>query len=410
MKRFFTIFKFELAGYLKNKVILGVTLFLILFIGVALSIPRFSSLVSSHDGEETQQKKTILLSDSSKNAGDLATKLQTATGDTIEVTDKSVESMTELVNSGEYGGGIGIESPTKYVYIVKDVGLYDVTRETIDEVLLEEYRLDAMKRLGISEEASNQLLSATIESDLIQTGKDQMQNFFYTYILIFILYMAILLYGQAVATGVAVEKSSRAMEVLVTSAKATNLMFGKVLGAGVAGLFQICALLGFSFLFFNLNESYWGGNAIINSLFNMPISIMLYTVLFFVLGYFIYAFLFGAVGSLVSKLEDINTSVMPITLLFIIAFFVVVYSMSSGDVDSPLMIVASYVPFTSPMAMFTRIAMGTVASYEIILSVTILIASVIVIGTVSAKIYKMGVLLYGKPPKLFTILKTLFKR
>ena len=120
--------------------------------------------------------------------------------------------------------------------------------------------------------------------------------------------------------------------------------------------------------------------------------------------------MFGAIGSTASKLEDINTSVMPITFLFIIAFMVVMFSMGSGSVDNTAMLVCSYIPFTSPMAMFTRICMSTVAWYEIAASIAILVGSTIGIGILCAKIYRVGVLLYGMPPKFSTIMKTVFKK
>ena len=221
--------------------------------------------------------------------------------------------------------------------------------------------------------------------------------------------MVILLYGQMVATNVASEKSSRAMELLITSAKPTSMMFGKVIASCIAGLIQLVCVFGSAFLFFNMNQSYWGDNMIINSIFNMPIDLLLYMLLFFVLGFFIYAFMFGAVGSTASKVEDINTSVMPITMLFIIAFIVVVFSMSSGNVDNMIMKVCSYIPFTSPMAMFTRIAMSTVPAYEIVISVAILVGSVFGVGVLSAKIYRVGVLLYGTTPKIGSVLKSIWK-
>jgi ABC-2 type transport system permease protein len=199
------------------------------------------------------------------------------------------------------------------------------------------------------------------------------------------------------------------MELLITSAKPVAMMFGKVIASCLAGLIQLVCVFGSSLLFFNLNRSYWGENAIINSIFNMPMELLAYMLLFFVLGFFIYAFLFGAVGSTVSKVEDINTAVMPITLLFVIAFLVVMMSMSSGNVDNLLMIVCSYVPFTSPMAMFTRIAMSTVPPYEIAISVAILMASTCGVGVLAAKIYRVGVLLYGTTPKIGTILKSVWK-
>lgn len=223
------------------------------------------------------------------------------------------------------------------------------------------------------------------------------------------MYMVILLYGQMVATNVASEKSSRAMELLVTGAKPTAMMFGKVIASCLAGLIQLVCVFGSAFLFYNLNKSYWSDNMIIDSIFGIPLDLLLFMLLFFVLGFFIYAFMYGAVGSTVSKLEDINTAVMPITMLFIIAFIVVMVSMSSGNVDTPIMVICSFVPFTSPMAMFTRIAMSTVPAYEIIISVSVLIGSVVGVGVLSAKIYRVGVLLYGTSPKIGSVLKAVFK-
>ena len=145
------------------------------------------------------------------------------------------------------------------------------------------------------------------------------------------------------------------------------------------------------------------------SLFGMPVGLFIYMLVFFVLGFFIYAFLYGAIGSTASKLEDINTSVMPITLLFVVAFMVVMFSMAEGNVDTPLMRICSYVPFTSPMAMFTRIAMSSVPFYEIAASIAVLVGSVVGVGVLSAKIYRVGVLLYGTQPKLSAIIKAIKK-
>jgi ABC-2 type transport system permease protein len=93
-----------------------------------------------------------------------------------------------------------------------------------------------------------------------------------------------------------------------------------------------------------------------------------------------------------------------------IAFFVVIFSMTSGSVDNIAMRVCSFIPFTSPVAMFTRIAMGTVELYEIVISIVLLVLSTLGIGALSAKIYRVGVLLYGTPPKLSAIIKTVLKQ
>ena len=199
------------------------------------------------------------------------------------------------------------------------------------------------------------------------------------------------------------------MEVLITSAKPTSMMFGKVIASCLAGFIQLVAVFGSALLFYNLNKSYWGDNMIIDSIFNIPPELLVYMLVFFILGFLIYAFMFGAVGSTASKLEDINTSVMPITMFFVIAFVVVMISMSSGNIDNTLMTVCSYIPFTSPMSMFTRIAMSTVPWYEIAISIAILIGSTIGVGVLSAKIYRVGVLMYGTTPKISNIIKAVWK-
>ena len=187
------------------------------------------------------------------------------------------------------------------------------------------------------------------------------------------------------------------------------MMFGKVIASCLAGLFQLVSVFGSAILFYSLNKKHWGDNPIVASIFDMPPGLLVYMLIFFVLGFFIYAFLYGAIGSTASKLEDINTSVMPVTMLFIIAFVVVMYSFGSGNVDNTLMKICSYIPFTSSMAMFTRIAMSTVPWYAITASIAILIVSVIGIGILSAKIYRVGVLLYGTTPKFGAIMKAVWK-
>ena len=145
------------------------------------------------------------------------------------------------------------------------------------------------------------------------------------------------------------------------------------------------------------------------SIFDIPLHLLLFMLVFFILGFLIYAFLYGAVGSTVSKLEDINTAIMPITFLFIIAFIVVMTALGSGEVDNLPMLVCSFIPFTSPMAMFTRIAMSTVPSWQITISIAILAVSVCGTGVLAARIYRVGVLLYGTTPKPAEVLRMIWK-
>lgn len=414
MKQFGKILKFELKGYLKNKIFIGITIFLVAAIAVAMFFPNILSLLKSEDGGTTDPTDfpVMLVYAEDETLSAVVKEYFTESFTEYEVTlaNGTVEDIKLQIMSGEAECAFVLSSLTSYTYYVNNLSMYDTNTAIADGVLQEVYRVTAMLQGGLTSEQVGGIMSVQIESEMKTLGKDQVQNFFYTYIMIFALYMVILLYGQMVATNVATEKSSRAMELLVTSAKPTAMMFGKVLASCIAGLIQLVAIFGSALLFYNINKAAWGDNMIIQSIFNIPIDLFVYMLVFFILGFLIYAFLYGAIGSTASKLEDINTSVMPITFLFIIAFIVVVFSMSSGELDTTLMKVCSYIPFTSPMAMFTRLCMSTVAWYEIAVSITILVGATVGIGILSAKIYRVGVLLYGTPPKIGTIIKTVFKK
>ena len=414
MKQFGKILKFELKGYLKNKAFVGITIFLVVAIAIAMFIPNIVSAFKSDDEGTTDQTKlpVMLVYAEDESLSGLVKEYFTGafTGYNVTVADGTIDDVKAKITSGQAECAFVLNSASSYTYYVNNLSMYDSNEAIASGVLQEVYRVNAMMQNGLTPEQASEIMAVQIESSTETLGKDQMQNFFYTYIMIFALYMVILLYGQMVATNVATEKASRAMEVLVTSAKPASMMFGKVLASCIAGLVQLVAIFGSALVFYNINKSAWGDNMIIQSIFNIPVDLFVFMLVFFILGFLIYAFLYGAIGSTASKLEDINTSVMPITFLFIIAFFVVMFSMASGSVDTVLMKVCSYIPFTSPMAMFTRICMSTVAWYEIAISIAILIGSTIGIGVLSAKIYRVGVLLYGTPPKISTIMKTVFKK
>lgn len=412
MKQFGKILKFELKGYLRNKIFVGITIFLVVAIAIAMFIPNIVALFES-DGDTTvtpTDLPVMLVYADSPELSQLVTQYFTDAFPNYEVQTAagSVDDVKADITSGGAECAFVMNSASSYTYYVNNLSMYDSNTAVADTVLQEVYRVTAMIQNGLTPEQAGEIMSVQIESSTTTLGKNQMENFFYTYIMIFALYMVILLYGQMVATNVATEKSSRAMEVLITSAKPTSMMFGKVLASCLAGFMQLVLVFGSAILFYNINKAELS-NPIIASIFDIPVDLFLYMIVLFILGFLIYAFMFGAIGSTASKLEDINTSVMPITFLFIIAFMVVMFSMSSGTVDNIAMKVCSYIPFTSPMAMFTRIAMSTVAWYEIVISIAILIGSTVGIGILSAKIYRVGVLLYGTPPKFTSIIKAVWK-
>ena len=412
MKQFGKILRFELMEYFKNKMFVGITLFLVAAIAVTMFLPNIIAVFKSDDASvDESEKPVMLIYAEDKELSSLVRQYFSAafTDYKIQKASGNVDDIKKSILNGDAECAFVMNSASSFTYYVNNLSMYDMNAQTATSVLQEVYRITAMLENGMELGEIVDIMSVQVESETTTLGKDQMENFFYTYIMIFALYMVLMLYGQLVATSVATEKSSRAMELLITSAKPINMMFGKIFAACIAGLTQLLLVFGTAILLYNVNQENLQ-NPIIASIFNIPPSLFAYLIVFFVLGFLIYAFMYGAIGSTASKLEDISTSVMPITFLFVIAFMVVMISMTNGTVDGPLMVACSYIPFTSPMAMFTRIAMGSVAWYEITASIAILIASTLGIGILSSKIYRMGVLLYGNPPKLGNLIKMAIKK
>ena len=411
MKQFGKILKFELTYYMKNKIFIGTTLLLVLVIAAVMCWPMYSGLFQKDETTDPADLPVMLVA---SQPGEDAALIENAfrqafPGYVVRVSDAEDEELREAVISGEAGCAFVLESDDAFTYYVNNLSMYDTNAATAQSAMQRLYQTRALLASGMSPQDASAVMDVSIRATVTSLGKNQADNFFYTYVMIFALYMVIMLYGQMVATNVATEKSSRAMEVLITSARPTSMMFGKVLASCLAGFIQIAAVFGSALVLYHINRDYWAGNPLVQSLFNIPPELFAYMLIFFVLGFLIYAFLFGALGSTATKLEDINTSTMPLILLFVVAFIVSMMGMSSGNVDSTLMKVCSFVPFTSPMAMFTRIAMSTVPMHEILLSIAILAVSSAGIGVLAAKIYRVGVLLYGTTPKLGAILKAIRK-
>ena len=410
MSRFRTVFLFELKGYLKNKVVVGVTLFLILASAVLLFSPRFTGTGDSGPEQSGTDRPVMLVAaDGEAESDRLRDVLAGTFADyDVQATTLDAEEVSRMILADEIGCAFVFGDAGSCTYYVNNLGMNDTAARRAAAVLQGDYRLNEMIANGVAPEKAAEILNSTVNVETVKLGKDQTFTFFYTYIMIFALYMVIMLYGQMIATNVANEKSSRTMELLVTSVNTNAMIFGKVLATCLVGLIQLALIFGSSMLFYHLNSEFWVNDMVVSSIFNPPPALLLQLLLFFFLGFLVYAFLYGAVGSMVSRLEETTSAVMPVTMLFMISFFLVVIPLASGDTESTMIRICSFVPFSSPVAMFTRIAMGSVPLIEILLSVAILVLSVVLIGFLAARIYRAGVLLYGvkpSPAKIIAMLK-----
>ncbi len=261
-------------------------------------------------------------------------------------------------------------------------------------------------RLGLSTEDMVSLFSP-VElrirevSPLGEDGEEldsaaQAQAMVLAYFLLFMIYMALVMYGNMVASGVAEEKSSRIMEVMVSTVKPLELMLGKIIGVGSLGLLQFVIWIGTGLIMATMGKSGALGALIGMSepLSTIPLETVLWFGLYFVLGYFFYASIFAAAGALVSRVEEVSQVVTIIMMVIMVGFFAAYISFLNPN--STFSVATSLIPFTSPMVMFSRIVLGNPPMVEVVASVIILVISVVVGAWISAKIYRIGILMYGK--------------
>lgn len=218
-----------------------------------------------------------------------------------------------------------------------------------------------------------------------------------------LIYMFIMIYGGMVMQGVMEEKTNRIVELMISSVKPFDLMMGKILGIGLVGITQMCLWGIMTGILLQIGTS-WGeetGAAAIlgdngwmeslGSIDFMEIGILF--VLYFIGGYLLYASLFAAIGSVVDSQEDTQQFMFPVTILVLLSFYAGIYSLENPE--GPLAFWGSMVPLSSPIVMMVRVPFE-VAAWEILLSLGTLFLSAIAITWLSAKIYRIGILMYGK--------------
>jgi ABC-2 type transport system permease protein len=220
--------------------------------------------------------------------------------------------------------------------------------------------------------------------------------FIIPYAMLMFIYITVFSYGVATMRGVIEEKQSRIIEVIVSSVKPTQMMMGKLLGIGLVGLTQV-TIWAISFLLIStLASRILGANA--SSVPNIPVSLLLYFVAFFVLGFFLYATLYAVVGAIVSSEEEAQQAQLPVTLLVIapMLLFPTIMSNPSGGAAIAL----SMVPFFAPTLMMMRIAIVNPPFLQVLVSMIVMVAAILVAVWFAGKIYRVGILMYGKRPSI----------
>lgn len=414
MKNFWKILGFEYLGCIRNKAFIIVTILLLVLSLVTTSIPAIiSALKSAETGEDDPdaEKPVIFIGGNDiysedEIRGELA---KYYPGYELKIGKEDEDAVKKNVNKGKYSFAVIYTSPLSYTYVTKNNSLYSADKELVSGATKSIYVQRFMKDNGVDAKKAAEITNAAVAYTEITTGTDSSKSFIPVYLLMCILFVAIVSYGQLVAQSVVSEKNTRAMELLITCARPTELMFGKVIGSGLAGLTQLTLILSVTFTSFNTVTTKHLDQNVLDFL-NFPLSTVLYALLFFILGYFMFSFLVGALASFAGKSEDLSNLTAPVNFIMMAVYMIMIFMSGSDSFNSPFMTALSYIPLSSPMAMFMRINLSDVAVWEICLSVALQMATVWLTGLLAAAIYKVGVLMYGKPPKLSEIFKLTFTK
>lgn len=276
---------------------------------------------------------------------------------------------------------------------------------------------DRAARLGVSEAALAQI-AAPVTFDMTaadpNASRRSQDAYIPSYVMatvfIVLIFMAVQLYGNWVAASVAEEKSTRVMELLVTAATPRQLLAGKVLGNGAAGLTQYGVVLGAAVAGFFLQETItqqiYGSSGGTPGISSLTVPLALGFGAFFVTGFLLYAILYAAAGSMVSRLEDIQQMVGPLTILglagYLLAFF------SVNVIDAPWVTVVSLVPFLSTFVFPGRMVLASPAPWEYVVAIGLTLVALVAALWLAARVYAAGVLLYGQRPTLRTVWRVTF--
>jgi len=420
MRKFAVILKYELKEYISSKGFVAFTLLLAIIGAVLLCLPRFIDM-SAFTGVDFAGKSETEQAEKEQMPEYLSDK-KYALYDPGNITDTQLLSeyfsgaqFVKVSSTGELEkmledetavAGFAVKNQTEYEYYIFNKTMYDSNSEIFDEAMkaMSRARYCAANGLDLNEITQMYEPQITVTEHIL--NKNTTQSYWYCYALVIIVFMLIMFYGQMIAVSVTTEKSNRAIEVLVTSTTPNSLLFGKVIAGAIAGLLQSGIILGTILAAYQFNREQWGG--MLDIILDIPANVLIVFALFGTMGYLFYAFLFGAMGALVSKTEDVSKSVSGLTMIIMLIYFFSLFQLS--NVDGMIIKVLSFLPFSSYTTMFMRVAMGSVAAWEIVVSFIILTASVIGAGMLGAALYRMGTLRYGNPIKLSTALKGLKKQ
>jgi ABC-2 type transport system permease protein len=313
-------------------------------------------------------------------------------------------------------GNPGLELRAKKSYGSASTGMVETKLNRIwDEVKNDSLFIDASKQQILSQSR----LGLTSKNIVDETANAKTAEGI-GYACGFLIYFILLIYGAQVMMGVMEEKTNRIAEVIVSSVKPFQMMLGKIIGIGMVALTQFFLWIAFVLIVYNIGRASGGGgmaNAMVGNVqkvfgsVNVPLILFCFA-FYFLAGFFFYASLYGAIGSAVNEdMREAQSLAFPITMLVVISIFLMTSAINNPTGE--LAVWGSIIPFSSPIVMMARIPFGvpnTVPWWQLGLSMGLLIAGFLFTTWFAAKIYRTGILMYGKKPSWKEMVRWAFRK
>ncbi|MGG3800343.1 ABC transporter permease [Metabacillus fastidiosus] len=412
MNKFWLILGQTYLNKIKTKSFIITTVITLLLM---LGVTNIDRIFQAFENEDEVKSKIAVIDESGKlfslfneNMSELDKKIQ------IEKAKENESELDKRVLDGDIDGYVILSSTGNEIIrgTYKSMSMTETDIPYTIEQALQQVKIKiGSEKLNLNSAQLDQLFSpvslnkVALEENA-KSEEELNQARVLVYILLFIIYFSVIFYASMIAMEVATEKSSRVMEILISSVSPVQHMFAKILGIGLLSLTQLALILIVTFgsLKANLSnlQNMAGGFL---GFSDLPASTFIYAGIFFLLGYFLFATLAAFLGSLVSRIEDVNQMITPMTLLIVAAFMIAMFGL--GNPEAPFITVTSYIPFFTPMIMFLRVGLLNLPFWEIALSIGILLGTIILLAVIGARVYKGGVLFYGKTPSWKDVKKVL---
>jgi ABC-2 type transport system permease protein len=322
-----------------------------------------------------------------------------------DTSDAARTALTEKVKDKQLDGLLWATPDAikarKLDFVTRDTSSF-IENSVLGQSVSDALRRSALKNKGLKEDdidAALQPIDVEPRSPMGKDAPNPQVMFFATLGMVMVLYMTVLLYGINVMRSILEEKTSRIMEVMLSTASAKQMMAGKILGVGAIGLTQVAIWAGTSLVF--AAGPLAASSAMLKGV--LSIKLLFFFPLYFLLGYILYSTLCAAVGSMVNSEQEAQQLQFLVMMPMILSIVVIMQIFQHPN--SQLAFWGSMFPFTAPLVMFTRIAMQTPPPWQIALSIALMIATIYGMIWLCGRIYRVGILMYGKKPTLPEILK-----